>query len=222
MSSIFSMEQVGKFLQLFVVRGRGYSAYVLMGLIMKRDDPPQEQPSFERYRSYLLLLARAQLNPRMRQKIDASDVVQQTLFKAHEARDQFRGQDSAALLGWLRKILVHTLTNAVRDQQRQKRDIGLERSLEAAVENSSRCLSALLSSEQPSPSAQMARAEQILRVTDALAALPEAQRDAILLKHCQGFSLAEVGDRLGRSPASVASLLRRGLQELRLQLAEME
>jgi len=200
-----------------VVKSRGYGVYVLMGLIMKLKEPQPEQP-LERYRSYLLLLARAQLNQRLERKLDASDIVQQALLQAHEARGQFRGAAPGELLAWLRRILANTLCNALRDLQRAKRDAGLERSLEASVENSSCRLEAWLSHEEPSPSAQAARAEQLIAVADALAALPEPQRDAIVLKHCQGLSLAEVGAQLGRSPAAVASLLRRGLQELRERL----
>ena len=189
---------------------------------MKHDHDVSEHLPLERYRSYLLILARAQLNPRIRQKLDASDVVQQTLCRAHEARDQFTARDPGALLAWLRKILAHTISNAVRDLKRDKRDVGLERSIEATVENSSCRLGALLAAKAPSPSAQMARTEQLLQITDALAALPDAQRDAILLKHCQGLTLAEIGAQMNRTPASVASLLRRGLQELRQKLGGTE
>jgi RNA polymerase sigma-70 factor (ECF subfamily) len=189
---------------------------------MKYDHDAAEDLPLERYRSYLLILARAQLNPRIRQKLDASDVVQQTLCRAHEARDQFKEREPGALLAWLRKILAHTISNAVRDLKRDKRDVGLERSLEANVENSSCRLEALLAARGSSPSAQMARMEQLFQITDALAALPDAQRDAILLKHCQGLTLAEIGEQMNRTPASVASLLRRGLQELRQKLASTE
>ena len=60
------------------------------------------------------------------------------------------------------------------------------------------------------------RAERtILRLVDALALLPEANRQALILRHCQGLSLAEISARLGRTPPAVAGLLKRGLAELR-------
>src|SRR5262249_18256226 len=52
---------------------------------------PAPDPSLERCRDYLLLLARLQLDPGLRGVLDPSDVVQQTLLKDHEKRDQFRG-----------------------------------------------------------------------------------------------------------------------------------
>ena len=51
-----------------------------------------------------------------------------------------------------------------------------------------------------------------------LAGLPEPQRVAVMLKHCDGRSVAEIGMQLGRTPAAVASLLRRGLKHLRERL----
>ncbi len=68
---------------------------------------------------------------------------------------------------------------------------------------------------EASPSQQAERNEQMLRLAEELARLPEIQREVLLLRHCQGWSLAEIGTHLGRTRASVALLLRRGLQQLR-------
>ena len=53
---------------------------------------------------------------------------------------------------------------------------------------------------------------------EALAQLPDAMREVVVLKQCQGLTLAEIADRTCRTVPSVASLLRRGLEDLRSRL----
>jgi RNA polymerase sigma-70 factor (ECF subfamily) len=182
--------------------------------------PGADEPSLalERFRSYLRLLAGLQVGPRLRAKLDPSDLVQQTLLKAYEARGQFRGHSPAELSRWLRQILARTLNDAVRDLERQRRDISRERSLEAALDASSLRLEAWLVTSGLAPGEQAERNEQLLRLAEALTALPEPQRQAVLLRYYEGRPLEEISSRLQRTRAGVASLLRRGLDRLRRQL----
>jgi RNA polymerase sigma-70 factor (ECF subfamily) len=64
------------------------------------------------------------------------------------------------------------------------------------------------------------RQEQLLRLADALAQLPDDQRVALELHHLQGHSAPAIAKVMDRSTASVAGLLRRGLQTLRSLLRE--
>ncbi len=141
--------------------------------------------TLERFRSYLHLLARMHLDPLLQGKLDASDLVQQTFLQAFQARDQFRGQTDAERAAWLRQILARNLAHAVRDLRRARRDVALEQSLDAALEQSSLRLENWLAAEQASPSAQAQCNEQMLLLTDALATLPEAQREAVVLHYWQ-------------------------------------
>ena len=104
----------------------------------------------------------------------------------------------------------------------RRRDRGRERSLEQSPDDSYAGLGAYLVAEQSSPSQRAVRDEQALLVTRALTALPDAQREALMLKYCQGWSLAEIGRHLDRSPTAVASLLQRGLKQLRVYLRDSE
>jgi RNA polymerase sigma-70 factor (ECF subfamily) len=171
----------------------------------------------ERYRDYLRLLARLQLDPRLQAKLDPSDVVQQTLLKAHQNLGQFRGHGDAELAGWLRRILANTLTDAVRSF---RLEVGAARSLEHSLAESSARLEAWLVAPGESPEGQARRQEQTLAVADALARLPDDQRTAVEFHHLKEMPVGEIAALLGRTEASVAGLLRRGLQRLRELLAE--
>jgi RNA polymerase sigma-70 factor (ECF subfamily) len=176
----------------------------------------------ERFRAYLHLLARLQLDPRLQRKLDPADLVQQTLLQALGALDRFRGRTEAELAAWLRQILARNLANADRDHGRAKRNVARECSLETALDQSSTRLEAWLAAEQSSPSQQVQRKEQAVQLAAALHELPEAQREALTMHYLQHWSLEEVGRALGRSPAAVAGLVKRGLKQLRSQLQESE
>jgi RNA polymerase sigma-70 factor (ECF subfamily) len=118
--------------------------------------------------------------------------------------------------------VARNLANAVRDLGQAKRDVALERSLEAAVDESSARLEAWLAAEQSSPSQRAERNEETVRLAEALARLPEAQREVLVLRHLQGRSLADISQQLGRSPSAVAGLLHRGLKQLREMMEERE
>jgi RNA polymerase sigma-70 factor (ECF subfamily) len=184
--------------------------------------PAWSAQTLERFRQYLRLLARLHLDPRLRGKLDPSDVVQQTLLQACQALDQFRGRSDPELAGWLRQILARNLAAAVRTFARERRDLAREQSLEAALAESSARLEAWLAGAEDSPSEQAQRNEQTLRLAEALEQLPEAQREALVLQHWQRWSLAQIGEHLGRTPAAVAGLIKRGLKRLRLLLDERE
>jgi RNA polymerase sigma-70 factor (ECF subfamily) len=178
--------------------------------------------ALDRFRDYLRLLARLQLDSRLQAKIGPSDIVQQTLLEAYEKRAQFQGTTPAELAAWLREMLAHNLADALRAFTRQKRDVARERSLEDALHASSARLESFLADDRSSPAEHAERQERAMRLAGALAALPEAQCEAIVLQYWHGLTLAEIGQRLERTPAAVAGLLKRGLKQLRQMLQEGE
>jgi RNA polymerase sigma-70 factor (ECF subfamily) len=187
---------------------------------MNHEDAPRQR-SLEEFRSYLLLLARMQLDPGPRNRLDPSDLVQQTLLEAHAKAEQFHGDDSG-LAAWLRQALANNLRDAWRALRKDRRDIRREQALADAVEQSSTRLEGILAAPHSSPSQRAVRNEDLLRLADALTRLPEAQREAIVLHHLQGCSLTETARSLGKTDAAVAGLLHRGLKKVRELMTSRE
>lgn len=174
---------------------------------------PTREPGrpLEQFRDYLSLLARLQMGADLRGQLDTSDLVQQTLLKAHENRDQFRGTTDAERAAWLRAILA----NQVRDAYRRLGQVSAR-----SVEETSLRLEGWLASEELSASQRAERNERLLALATAMARLPEDQRTALELHHLEGLSVVAVARRMGRSTSSVAGLLHRGLKSLRETLHE--
>jgi RNA polymerase sigma-70 factor (ECF subfamily) len=173
----------------------------------------------ERYRTYLLVLARAQIGRRLQGKVDAADVVQEVCLEAHRHFAGFRGETEGALLGWLRQILGAILSNLVRHYYgTQRRDVRLERELTAELDESSQLLGQGLAAPDSSPSHQASRREQAVVLADALGRLPADYREVLVLRHLEGLSFPEVAARMGRSVEATKKLWARGLDRLRRAL----
>jgi RNA polymerase sigma-70 factor (ECF subfamily) len=138
-----------------------------------------DEMTIETFRGDLVALARFQVaaRPLLAAKLEASDLVQQTLLKAHAARAQFRGRAPAEMAAWLRQILATTLADELRAFGRAKRNVFAERPIEADLDASSRRLDAWLASDQTSPSEQVGRRERAAAVANAVEALLPDQRE---------------------------------------------
>jgi RNA polymerase sigma-70 factor, ECF subfamily len=176
----------------------------------------------EQFRDYLHALARLHISPRLRGHLEASDVVQSTLLEAHRKCRQFQGHTPGELRAWLARALAHNLADEVRKLLTAKRNVVREQSLEQAVAESSCRLQAFLADQGPSPSEQAVQGEQLVRLAEALAQIPEPQREVVVQRHLEGRPLADIARHIGRSEAAVVGLLQRGLKTLRNLLQEGE
>jgi RNA polymerase sigma-70 factor (ECF subfamily) len=173
----------------------------------------------ERFRAYLNVLARAQVGPALRDRLDVSGVVQQTLLEAcQELSADPRGRTREEAAAWLRAILGHNLADGLRRLNTRKRDVRRDRSMASALDESSSRLAQCLADGDPSPSRKLIRHEQMLAVAQALELLPENQRRAVEMHHLQALPLADIAAALGTTRPAVAGLLHRGLKTLRANL----
>lgn len=182
----------------------------------REGDVPALGPLLERYRAYLVVLARVQIGRRLQGKVDAADLVQEAFLGAYRDFPQFRGTTEKEFLAWLRQILASLLANLVRHYQgTQRRDVRLERQLAVELEQSSQALDRGLIAPQSSPSEQAARREQAVLLAEALGRLPDDLRDLLILRHLEGLTFPQVAERLGRTVDSVKKQWPRALASLR-------
>jgi RNA polymerase sigma-70 factor (ECF subfamily) len=172
----------------------------------------------EAQRGALHRQAERQLDGRIAVRIDASDIIQQTFLEAHRSFQQFAGQDARQLTAWLEGILDHKVAGAIRDHVLlQKRNVRRDRSMDDS-HGGMAPLKQELDGGHSTPSQKAMRGEQEQLLMQALNVLPPDQREAVRLRHLEGWALSDIARHLGRSPTATAGLIKRGMQALRRQL----
>ncbi len=180
------------------------------------------------YRNYLRMVVRTGLGPRLRERVELSDVVQEALVEVVRQFPQFTGQNEAALVGWLRRLVGQKLADLGRYHSRAKRAgdgaaLPLDAPWDAAAGGEAdggggaRLLD-MLSLSQTSPSEAASRRELIVLLADALEDLPEAEAEVLWLYHADNLSFEAIGERLGVSRKVVRGLWARGLKGLKRQI----
>lgn len=170
---------------------------------------------FEKCRSYVGLVARAQVESWMRAKVDASDLVQQTLLEVHRGLDGFRGQTETEWLAWLRMILKNNAADFVRRYHgTAKRQARREVSIRVANADGSRDFVRDPSDPGETPSQVVMRREREIEVAEAVSLLTADYQEVIMLRNLQRLPFDEVARRMGRSRPATQMLWMRALRKL--------
>lgn len=171
----------------------------------------------EACRDYLLLIANRQLEPQLRQKIGASDLVQETCIRAQDDFVRFQGGSERELLAWLRKILLNRIAQARREfVATAKRDINRE--IPIGGDGSTRPRGVQVVCPQESPSRQVSAREDLLRVEAAIARLPPQYAEVIRLYVRERLRFDAIGERLGIGSDAARKLWARAVERLQREL----
>jgi RNA polymerase sigma-70 factor (ECF subfamily) len=168
----------------------------------------------ELYRNYLRLLARTQIDTGLRIRLDASDLVQETLMEAHRDFKQFIEATEKELITRLRQILVRNLTDQLKRHRAQGRDLRKQESLEVLLDRSCQQLEKALATGISTPSAQASRREQSVILADGLGHLPPDYREVIILRNLEHLPFEEIAERMARSVGAARMLWTRALEKL--------
>jgi RNA polymerase sigma-70 factor (ECF subfamily) len=180
------------------------------------------EEAVQTYRGYLSFQARVLVSPWLKNHLDLSGIVNGVLFRAWQTRDRLRQMNAGERTAWLRTVLANQIRDEIAKLHAECRDVRRNRSLEAALDESSARLEAVLAAPQSSPSEAAQRHEQERRLAEAMERLPEAQREALVLQRWHGWSLEQIAEQMGRTPGAVAGLLHRALRQLKKELHEPE
>ncbi len=173
-------------------------------------------------RSYLNFVARSQIETWLRRKVDASDLVQETMLEAFRDFDRFDGRTEQEWLAWLRRILSHNAADFVRHYRgTAKRAVGREVSFRDPADSQAPG-AAEPAADQPTPSQEFLQLDTELRVTAALSELSPDHQEVILLRNLQRLSFNEVAERMGRTRPAVQMLWMRAIRKLQESLEALD
>ena len=174
--------------------------------------------ALEACRTYLLLIANRELDPQLRAKGGASDLVQETFLEAQRDFTAFRGKTESEWRAWLREMLVHNLANFTRRyRDTDKRQVGREVALVTGG-STSQLGCEQLPADTPSPSALAMANERDCALAAALEKLPGDYRRVIVLRYQEARSFEEIAMLMQRSENAVRKLWFRAIERLEHKL----
>ncbi len=165
-------------------------------------------------RPYLLAIANSEVDSGLLPKVGASDLVQESLLEAVRDFPRFEGHTPAQLAGWLRGILLHNLANlhrAYRGTAKRRLDVEVEPDGRSRPEND-------LIGSSASPVEKAIRNEVEQRLEQALARLPDAERQIIIWRNREGRPFNEIGQLLGCTTDAARMRWTRALEALKQRL----
>src|SRR5580704_8529290 len=163
---------------------------------------------FDRYRDRLRRMVELRIDPRVRARLDASDVLQEAFLDVVGDLEAYLADPKLPPLLWLRLHVGRRLTTLHRQHLGTKmRNAGMEISLyrDALPEASSAALASMLLGRHTSPTQAAQRAERLLRVQEALNTLDPIDREVLALRHFEQLNRAEAAQVLGITQEAGAS-----------------
>jgi RNA polymerase sigma-70 factor (ECF subfamily) len=183
-------------------------------------DGSARQQLLARHRGRLRAMVAARLDRRLRARLDPSDVVQEALAEAARRLDEYLRDRPLPFYPWLRQLAWERLAKAHRAHlARNKRSIRREEPDVLGLPDESIAeLAQRLVDSASSPSRHALRVELQARVRAALAALPEADREVLVLRYLEQLPLREVAAVLRVGESAVKMRHFRALERLRVIL----
>lgn len=173
--------------------------------------------ALEACRVYLTLVAEREMDPALRAKEGASDLVQETFMEAQRAFARFHSSSKEEFLAWLRTLLLNNVADFRRRYRgTEKRAADREVALEAGT--SSRDWRGNLAAAIATPSGEFVQRETLERVQQALERLPEDYQQVVKYRYLEERSFEEIAQLMGRTSNATRKLFARAIERLQAEL----
>lgn len=189
------------------------SLFIEQITVAKDGNDQQRAELLESFRNYLRVIAINKIGPDTRGKLSVSDLVQETIIGAFDGLKGCRASNEAEFKAWLRQILTNELSNRYLYLHRLKRDVHNEVPIGSNFE---------IAPLTDAPIDQVLRSEQRRELADAIESLSADHQQVIRLKHQEGLSFTEIGEKMIRSSDAVRMLWNRAMDELGKKLPKSD
>jgi RNA polymerase sigma-70 factor, ECF subfamily len=179
---------------------------------------------FTRHRDRLYRLVQLRFDPRLRGRIDPSDVLQESYLEAATRFGEYQQNPTMPVFLWLRFLTTQKLLQLHRVHLGvQARDAGREQPLTRSgqPEASSAAMAAHLVGQGTSPSQAAVRAEMRVRVEQALSGMEALDREVLVLRHFEQLTNSETAQILGLQESAASKRYVRALKRLKETLTKV-
>lgn len=187
----------------------------------KTGDPAAVDDLLAAHREALRRAVALRLDPALARRVDASDIVQDVLLEANRRLQDYLREPTMPFHVWLRQLAKDRMIDAHRfHRQAQRRSLDREQSTGPpawANESSVQLLAQLLDPER-TPASQAVQQELERKLTNAVAALGDDDREVIWMRHYEQLGNRQVAESLGLSEAAASMRYLRALRRLRAEL----
>lgn len=162
---------------------------------------------FSSYQNRLERIVSFRLDPRIRGRIDAADILQEAYLEVSHRLQSFLECTDVSFFVWLRQHTLQTLIDVHRRQFRQKRDVNREIRFASTgtSDGTSLSIAQFLIDQLTSPSQLAVNAEEMQWLQEALNSMNEVDREVLALRHFEQLGNHQVAEILGLTPTAASN-----------------
>jgi RNA polymerase sigma-70 factor (ECF subfamily) len=149
----------------------------------------------------------------------AEELAQELFFRVYRSRESYEA--TAKFTTWMFRIATHLALNWLRDEKRERAQERLDETPRGRKDGGDELPARQVADRRPTTEERMLYDARLQEVRDAVGALPDKQRAAVLMHKYEEMEYSQIAMVLQCSESAVKSLLFRAYETLRRRLAHM-